>query len=159
MDIIFKIGLLCPEWHWGLLALSIIPIFFKTNVMKKTKIRSTRNRPAATVFSQNDTYMAAPDESSREANILLRSETLHFAKICSLQISSRNWSHIHGNLLKSCGFHRYFLNINVISFYFHFLQRMLSNQLCYLKRALFKARKSWIFKIFSLRTTLTARGR
>ena len=28
---------------------------------------------------------------------------------------------------------------------------MLSHPLCYLKRELFKARKSWIFKIFSLR--------
>ena len=40
-----------------------------------------------------------------------------------------------------------FLNINVI-FYFHFLQGMLSHPLCYLKRALFKARKSGIFKTF-----------
>ena len=31
---------------------------------------------------------------------------------------------------------------------------MLSHPLCYLKRELFKARKSWIFKIFSLRLTL-----
>ena len=36
----------------------------------------------------------------------------------------------------------------MLSFYFHFLQRMLSHALCYLKRALFKARKSWILKIF-----------
>ena len=82
-------------------------------------------------------------------------QALLFAKICSLQISSRNWSHVHGNLLKSGGFYRFFLNINGISFCFHFLQGMFSHSLCYLiKRALFKARKSWIFKIPSLRPRL-----
>ena len=69
MDRISKIGLLSLEWNWGLLALNISPIFFKNNVMKKTKIRSIKNIwTLATVFSQGDTYMAAPDESSREAN-------------------------------------------------------------------------------------------
>ena len=37
MDRIFKIGLLSLEWQWGLLALNIIHIFFKNNVMKKKK--------------------------------------------------------------------------------------------------------------------------
>ena len=45
-----------------------------------------------------------------------------------------------------------FLNINVISFYFHFLQGMLSHPLCYLKRALFKVRKSVISKIVFFET-------
>ena len=63
MDWIFKIGLLGLEWQWGLRALNIIPILFKNNVMKKTKIRSIKNiSTAATVFSQSDTYMAAPDQ-------------------------------------------------------------------------------------------------
>ena len=43
-------------------------------------------------------------------------------------------------------FYNFFLNINVISFYFHFLERVFSYPLCYLKRSLFKARKSWSFK-------------
>ena len=96
---------------------------------------------------------------SREANIWLRSQALHFAKICSLQISSRNCSYFHGNLLKSRGFYRLFLNINVISFYFYFLQRLLSRPFCYLKHVLLKAKKLWIFKIFSLRPILSARRR
>ena len=83
-----------------------------------------------------------------------RSQALHFAKKYSLQISSKNWSNVHGSLLKSSGFYRFFPNSNVISFYFHFLQGMLSHPLCYLKLALFKARKSWIFKIFYLRSML-----
>ena len=40
MDRIFKTGLLSLEWHPGLLALNIIPIFFKNNAMQKTKTRS-----------------------------------------------------------------------------------------------------------------------
>ena len=94
---------------------------------------------------------------SREANIWLRSQASHLAKIFSLQISSRTLSHVHGNLFKSHGFHRFFLNTNIISFYFHFLRRMFSHPLCYLKRILLKARKSWVFKIFSWRSTLSAR--
>ena len=97
--------------------------------------------------------------NSRDSNIQLRSQALHFAKICSLKISRRNWSHVHGNLFKFRRFYRFFLNINFISFYFHFLQRMLSHPFCYLKRALCKARKSWTFKIFSLRSVLSARRR
>ena len=63
MDIISKIGLLSLEWHWGLLALNIIPIFFKNDVMKKAKIHSIKNIwTAAAIFSQSDAYMAAPDE-------------------------------------------------------------------------------------------------
>ena len=42
--IIFKIGLLSLEWRWGLLALNIIPIFYKNNVMKKTKIRTKKKK-------------------------------------------------------------------------------------------------------------------
>ena len=42
MDWIFKSGLLSLEWKWGLLALNIIPIFFKNSVMKKTKMRSIK---------------------------------------------------------------------------------------------------------------------
>ena len=143
------------EWQCGLLTLNIIPILFKNYVMKKTKIGSGKNIwTAATVFSQSDTYMSAPDENSREVNIYLKSQALNFAKICSLQISSRNWSPVYGNLVKSLEFYRFFLNINVMPFYFHFLQRMLSHPFCYLKCALFKATKSWIFKIVSLRRTL-----
>ena len=42
-----------------------------------------------------------------------------------------------------------------MSFYFHFLQGMLSHPLCYLiKRALLKARKLLIFKFLFLRPTL-----
>ena len=63
MDRILKIGLLSLEWHWGLLARNIIPIFFKNNVMKKTKMRSIKNIwKAATVFDKGDTHMAAPDQ-------------------------------------------------------------------------------------------------
>ena len=55
-------GLLSLEWQWGLLAFNI-PILFKDNVMKKTKIRSIKNiLTAATVFSQSNTYMAALDQ-------------------------------------------------------------------------------------------------
>ena len=75
--------------------------------------------------------------------------------VCKSQ--SRNWSHAQGNLLKSRVFYIFFLNMNVISFCFHFLQRMLSHPSCYLKSALLKARKPWIFKIFPLRPTLSAR--
>ena len=157
MDRIFKIGLLSLEWQWRLLALNIIPIFFKNNVMKKTKIRSIKSiSTAVTVFSKSDTYIAAPDQKSLEANIQLRSQALHFAKICSLQISSRNWSHVHENLLKSRGFYRFFLNVNVISFSFHFYSKNAFSPALLLKHALFKVRKLWIFKIFSLQPTLSA---
>ena len=54
--------------------------------------------------------------------------------VASLQISSRHWSHVHGNLLKSREFYRFFLGINVIPFYFQFFQRMLSHPFCYLQR-------------------------
>ena len=37
MDIIFKISLLSLKLQWELLALLIIPIFLKNNVMKKKK--------------------------------------------------------------------------------------------------------------------------
>ena len=51
------------ERQCGLLTLNIIPILFKNYVMKKTKIGSGKNIwTAATVFSQSDTYMSAPDE-------------------------------------------------------------------------------------------------
>ena len=74
----------------GFVALKV-PIFFKNNVMKKTKIRSIKNIwMAATVFSQSNTY----------------------------QILSRNWSHVHGNVLKSRGCYRVFINRNVILFSF-----------------------------------------
>ena len=63
MDRIFKIGLLSLEWHWGFLAPNIIAIFFKNNVMKKMKIPSINNiRSTGTVFSQGDTYIAAPGQ-------------------------------------------------------------------------------------------------
>ena len=64
MDWIFKIDLLSLEWWWGLLAPNILSIFFKNNVMN---IRIFEQLD--TVFSQGDTYMAAPDQNSREANI------------------------------------------------------------------------------------------
>ena len=64
--------------------------------------------------------------------------------MCSLQISTGNWK-----------FYRFFLNVNGISFYFHFLQGTLYHPPCYLiKRALFKAWKTRIFKILSLRPKL-----
>ena len=70
MDRISKIGLMSLEWNWGLLALNISPIFFKNNVMKKTKIRSIKNIWTATAFfSQSDAYMAVRMRDSREANI------------------------------------------------------------------------------------------
>ena len=63
MDRILKIGSLGLEWHWALLAFNIISIFFKNNVMEKTKICSIKNIwTAVTVFSQSDTSMATPDE-------------------------------------------------------------------------------------------------
>ena len=63
MDWIFKIGLLSLEWQWGLLALNIVPIFFKNSVMKKTKIRSIKkNWTAATAFSQSYIDTAASDQ-------------------------------------------------------------------------------------------------
>ena len=64
MDWIFKIDLLSLEWWWGLLAPNILSIFFKNNVMN---IRIFEQLD--TVFSQSDTYMAASDQNSREANI------------------------------------------------------------------------------------------
>ena len=115
MDRIFKIGLLSLEWQWGLLALIIIPIFFKNNVKNKTKISSIKT------FQQLPLYSAKATHTwllSMIINSRLRSQMLHFTKICSFQISSRNWSHIQRNLLKSGGFYRFSLNINVISFYF-----------------------------------------
>ena len=63
MDRILKIDSLGLEWHWALFAFNIISIFFKNNIMEKTKICSIKNIwTAATVFSQSDTCMAAPDE-------------------------------------------------------------------------------------------------
>ena len=63
MDRIFKVGLLSLEWQWGLLALNIIPIFFKNNVMKKTEICLLKNNwIVVTVFSQSDLYIAAPNK-------------------------------------------------------------------------------------------------
>ena len=79
-------------------------------------------------------------------------EPLRWLLLFSLKQKSKNekiYSHKY--------IHRFFLSIYVISFYFHFLQRMISHSLCYSKRALFKARNSWIFKIFSLRPTLLDR--
>ena len=155
MDWIFKIGLLSLEWKWGLLALNIIPIFFKNNVLKKTKIRSIKNIWTVGHCIQPKRHIQLLRiRNSREANIEVRSQALYLVKICSLQISSRNWSHVHGNLFKALGFYRFFLYINVISFCFHFLQGMLCHALCYLKLVLCNARKSWIFKIFSLMSTL-----
>ena len=64
--------------------------------------------------------------------------------MCSLQISTGNWK-----------FYRFFLNVNGISFYFHFLQGTLYHPPCYLiKRALLKAWKTRNFKILSLRPKL-----
>ena len=132
MSRVFKIGFGSLEWLWSLLALNI-PIFFKNNAMKKTKICSIKNiLTAATVFSQGNTYMARI-RNSREADFYVRSQGLHFPNICSLQISSRDWWRVRGNILKSHGFYRFFLNRNVIRFYFHFLQIMLFHPLCYLK--------------------------
>ena len=141
MDRIFKTALLSLEWHWDLLPFNIIPIFFKNNIIKKTKTCSMKkNWTATTVFSQIDTYLSGWETVVKEIFNLD-----HFAKVCSLQILSRNWSYVQGNFVKSRRFYNFFLNINVVSFYFHFLQRMLSHPPCYLKRALFKARKSWFF--------------
>ena len=57
--------------------------------------------------------------------------------------------------LNLADFTDFFLNINVMSFSFHFLQGILSHPFCYLiKRALLKARKLRIFKFLSLRPTL-----
>ena len=54
--IIFKIGLLSLEWQWGLLALNIIPIFYKNNVIKKTKIRSKKKSEQLPVYSAKATH-------------------------------------------------------------------------------------------------------
>ena len=56
MDRIFKIGLLSLEWQWGLLALIIIPIFFKNNIMKKTKIRSIKTFEQLSLYSAKATH-------------------------------------------------------------------------------------------------------
>ena len=70
MDRIYKIGLLSLEWNWGLLTLNISPIFFKNNVMKKTKIGLTKSIwTAAAFFSQSNAYMTLRIRDSREANI------------------------------------------------------------------------------------------
>ena len=61
MDKIFKIGSLSLEWHKGLLALNITPIFFKNNVMKK-KNKNTLNKKHL-----NTCHCISRD--SREANI------------------------------------------------------------------------------------------
>ena len=69
MSRILKVGLLSLEWQWGLFALNIL-MFFKNNVMKKTKIRSIKNIwTAVTVFSQSNAFMAARIRNSCEANI------------------------------------------------------------------------------------------
>ena len=52
---IFKISLLSLECQWGLLALIIIPIFFKNNVMKKTKIRSIKTYEQLPLYSAKAT--------------------------------------------------------------------------------------------------------
>ena len=71
MDRILKVDLLSLEQHWDFLILNIIPIFFKNNVMKETKIRSIKNIwTAAEVFIKSDTrtwLLWIGD--SREANI------------------------------------------------------------------------------------------
>ena len=53
---IFKISLLSLEWQWGLLALIIISIFFKNNVMKKTKIRSIKTYEQLPLYSAKTTH-------------------------------------------------------------------------------------------------------
>ena len=65
-----------------------------------------------------------------------------------MQISSRNWSHVHGNFLKSRGFYRFFLNRNVIPFYFHFIQRMLSHHTLLLKACVVQGEKIMNFQDF-----------
>ena len=87
---------------------------------------------------------------SREANIWLRSQASHLAKIFSLQISSRTWSHVHGNLFKSHGFHRFFLNTNVISFYLHFLPKNAFSPFLLLKACFVKGWKIMSFQDFFL---------
>ena len=71
--------------------------------------------------------------------------------VASLQIASRHWSHVHGNLLKSRGFYRFFLNINDISFYF-FKECSLSHSLTYNVRCL--RLKYYEFSRFFLRSQL-----
>ena len=52
-----------------------------------------------------------------------------------LELSSRNWSHARGQILKSPGFHRFLLNENVDQFIL-FSSRKIFHPPCYLKRAL-----------------------
>ena len=52
-----------------------------------------------------------------------------------LELSSRNWSHARGQILKSPGFHRFLLNENVDQFIL-FSSRKIFRPSCYLKRAL-----------------------
>ena len=58
--------------------------------------------------------------------------------------------------LNPADFKDFFLNRNVVPFCFNFLLIMLSHPFCFLKPALFKARKLWIFKIFPLQQTSSA---
>ena len=50
--------------------------------------------------------------------------------IRNIWTAATGW-HVQGNLLKSYRFYRFFVNVNVLFFYFHFLQRMLSHPFCY----------------------------
>ena len=83
---------------------------------------------AVTVFSQTISQSCSGSEIivKQTFNLDHRLYTLQKYVVCKSLV--RNGPHVHGNL-KSRGFYRFFINRNVIPFYFHFLQRMLSHLL------------------------------
>ena len=137
----------------GLLAHNIISILFKNNAMKKLKICSIKT------FEQPLLYSPKADQKQSGSKYFTQITGFRVCKNMQFaNLKQKNWSHVHGNLLKSYGFYRFFFILYHFILYhlsLHcFLQIILSHPLCYLRHALFKARKIQIFKIFSLRPTL-----
>ena len=109
-------------------------MFFKNNVMKKQKIRLIKNIWTAGHCIQPKRYihdcLGSEIIVKQILNLDHKLYTLQKYVVCKSQVENDDtFPEISLSLAD-------FLNINVISFYFHFLQGMLSHPLCYLKRAL-----------------------
>ena len=126
--------------------LILFPFSLRIMSRRKQKIHSIKNIWTAGHCIQSKRHMNGCSESEVVVKQIFNWDHKFFTckkyVVCKSQVEiDHTFTEISLNLAD-------FLNINVISLYFHFLQGILSHPLCYLKRALFKARKSWIFKIF-----------
>ena len=73
---------------------------------------------------------------------------LHFANIYRLKVSTSNYPHSHGNILKSDGFYRFLLLRNVDQFNFIFFKVYFFTHPCYLKQAFFRLKNMSFYNFF-----------